>query len=165
MHMKSPKLLYPVNFVPYSTNRRTCYSRHVRSQDLLFCKALSSLPRVQPLFFFSNFSLLLLSSVLALSFSPVSFPSLVMIFELIEGKKPAFWHGRLFNFFTQMVAKFVRVRIQKWGRICKTTIETERPSDTLFPCTDMGILAVHVAVNTGRLTLTREKLVGYRVER
>ena len=75
--------------------------------------------------FFSSFSLLLLSRVLALSFSPVSFPSLVMIFELwVEGKKPAFWHGRRFNFFTQMAAKFVRVRIQKWGRICKTTIET-----------------------------------------
>ena len=34
----------------------------------------------------------------------------------------------------------------------------------LFLCTGTGKLAVHVPVNTGRLPLTREKRVGYRVE-
>ena len=33
-----------------------------------------------------------------------------------------------------------------------------------FLCTGTGKLAVHVPVNTGRLPLTREKRVGYRVE-
>ena len=43
----------------------------------------------------------------------------------------------------------------------------ERPKDTPFPCTGAGAgeLPVRVAVNTGRLPLTPEKRVGYRVER
>ena len=42
----------------------------------------------------------------------------------------------------------------------------DTPLDTPFPCTGTDKLAVHVyvAVNKGRLPLTREKLVGYRVE-